>query len=75
MLATVRLNDELEEILTSLTQRFHKKKSDVIREAIRFYALELEKNQKTRMQKAMDKTAKSDHKEYKELEETLDDGL
>ena len=75
MLATVRLNSEMEEILNSLTQRFHKKKSDVIREALRFYADELNKNQKTRMQKAMQKTAKSDFKEYKELEETLDDSL
>ncbi|MDF1883975.1 CopG family transcriptional regulator [Sulfurimonas sp. SAG-AH-194-C21] len=75
MLATVRLNSEMEEILNSLTQRFHKKKSDVIREALRFYADELNKNQKTRMQKAMAKTAKSDFKEYKILEETVDDGL
>jgi len=75
MLATVRLNDELTELLTSITERFHKKKSDVIREAIRFYAQELEKNQKTRMQKAMERTAKSDLKEYKALEDTLNDGL
>ncbi len=75
MLATVRLNSEMEEILTSITERFHKKKSDVIREAIRFYADELNKNQKTRMQKAMDKTAKSDFTEYKTLEESLNDGL
>ena len=75
MLATVRLNDELEELLNSLTQRFHKKKSDVIREAIRFYAAELDKTQKTRMQKAMQKTANSDFKEYKQLEEAINDGL
>jgi predicted DNA-binding protein len=75
MLATVRLNSEMEEILNSLTQRFHKKKSDVIREAIRFYADELNKNQKTRMQKAMAKTAKSDFKEYKTLQDTMNDGL
>ncbi len=75
MLATVRLNSEMEEILNSLTHRFHKKKSDVIREAIRFYADELNKNQKTRMQNAMQKTAKSDFVEYKILEESLNDGL
>jgi len=65
----------MEEILTSITERFHKKKSDVIREAIRFYADELNKNQKTRMQNAMQKTAKSDFVEYKILEESLNDGL
>ncbi len=75
MLATVRLNSEMEEILNSLTQRFHKKKSDIIREALRFYADELNKNQKTRMQNAMAKTAKSDFLEYKILEESLNDGL
>jgi len=75
MLATVRLNDELTELLTSITERFHKKKSDVIREAIKFYAKELEKTQSTRMQNAMKKTAKSDFDEYKTLEETLHDGL
>ncbi len=75
MLATVRLNDELAELLTSITKQFHKKKSDVIREAIRFYAKELEKNQSTRMQKAIKKTAKSDLSEYKILEDTLHDGL
>ena len=75
MLATVRLNSEMEEILTSITERFHKKKSDVIREAIRFYADELNKNQKTRMQNAMQKTAKSDFVEYKILEESLNDGF
>ena len=75
MLATVRLNDELAELLTSLTKQFHKKKSDVIREAIRFYAQELEKNHKSRMQKAMDKTAAADFHEYERLEETLNDGL
>ena len=75
MLATVRLNDELSELLNSMTKKFHKKKSDIIREAISFYAKELENNQSTRMQKAIKKTAKSDFNEYKEFEETLNDGL
>jgi predicted DNA-binding protein len=75
MIATVRLNSELEEILNSVSTKFHKKKSDVIREAIKYYAQNLEKNQKTRLQKAMDKTMKSDFKEYKDIEESLDDHL
>ena len=75
MLATVRLNDELTELLTSITERLHKKKSDVIREAIKLYAKELDKNQSTRMQNAMKKTAQSDFDEYKILENTLNDGL
>jgi len=75
VVATVRLNDELEELLNSISKRFHKKKSDVIREAIRFYAQDLQKNRKTRMQKAMSKTMKEDYKVYKELEDGLSDGL
>ncbi len=75
MVATVRLNDELEEILNSISKRFHKKKSDVIREAITFYAKNLEKTKKTRLQKAVEKTYKEDFKEYKKMEDTLDDSL
>ncbi len=75
MVATVRLNSELEEVLNSVAKRFHKKKSDVIREAIVFYAESLEKNKQSRMQKAMQKTMKSDYAEYVELEGSLDDAL
>ena len=75
MIATVRLDSELEEILNSVAKKFHKKKSDVIREAISFYAKNLEMTQKSRLQNAMEKTMKSDFNEYKELEETLDDSL
>ena len=75
MIATVRLDSELEEILNSVAKKFHKKKSDVIREAICFYAKNLEMTQKSRLQNAMEKTMTSDFKEYKELEETLDDSL
>ncbi len=75
MVATVRLDRELEEILNSISKKFHKKKSDVIREAISFYAKSLEKNQKTRLQKAMQKTSICDFEEYKDLESSLDDNL
>ena len=75
MVATVRLNSELEETLNSIAKRFHKKKSDIIREAITFYADNLEKTKKTRLQKAIDKTYKADLAEYKDMEESLDDAL
>jgi len=75
MVATVRLNSELAEILNPISTRFHKKRSDIIREAIRHYAKEMDTTQKSRMQKAMQKTMKSDFKEYKDLEESLADGL
>ena len=75
MIATVRLDSELEEVLNSIAKKFHKKKSDVIREAIAHYAKSLEKSQKTRIQKAMAKTMQSDFSEYKELEGSLDDSF
>jgi predicted DNA-binding protein len=75
MVATVRLNSELEETLNSIAKRFHKKKSDVIREAITFYAKNLEKTKKTRLQKAVEKTYKEDFKEYEDMQESLDDSL
>ncbi len=75
MIATVRLDSELEEVLNSIAKKFHKKKSDVIREAISHYAKSLEKSQKTRIQKAMAKTMESDFSEYKEIEGSLDDSF
>jgi len=75
MVATVRLNSELEAILNDLSKKFHKKKSDVIREAISYYAESLEKEKKSRIQKAIAKTATSDFEVYKELEDTLDESL
>jgi len=75
MVATVRLNSDLEAVLNSLSKRFHKKKSDIIREAISYYAESLEKNQKSRIQKAISKTGASDFREYQKLEDTLDESL
>jgi len=75
MIATVRLDSELEEILNSITKKFHKKKSDIIREAIKHYAKHIEISQKTRLQIAMGKTMKSDFKEYQNFESSIDDSL
>jgi len=75
MVATVRLNSDLEAVLNRLSKRYHKKKSEVIREAISYYAEFLEKDQKSRIQKAISKTAASDFKEYQKLEDTLDESL
>ena len=75
MIATVRLNDELVETLNSVAKSLHKKKSDIIREAILFYAKSLENNKKDRLQSAINKTTKHDFNEYKKIEDTLDDGI
>jgi predicted DNA-binding protein len=75
MTATVRLDEPLEKKLELLTTLLHKKKSDVIREAIDFYAKNIENSQKSRILNAVEKTAKADKKECEILDETLNDGL
>ena len=75
MIATVRLNSELEETLNSVAKSLHKKKSDIIREAIQFYAKSIEDSKKNRLQSAIRKTTKQDFDEYKTMEGALDDGI
>lgn len=75
MVATVRLSTELEETLNNISQKMHKKKSDIIRDAISFYAQSLEDSKKARLQEAIDKTQDMDYNEYKSMEESLNDGL
>jgi predicted transcriptional regulator len=75
MIATVRLDSELEEILNNLSKQFEKKKSEIIREAISFYAKSLEAKKKDRLQKAIEKSLNSDFYEYKLMEESLNDGF
>lgn len=75
MTATVRLDESLEEKLNNLTKQLHKKKSDVIREAISFYAKNVENRQKSRMLRAIEKTKKADKELYYAFEETIDDAL
>ena len=75
MVATVRLSSELEEVLNDVATKLHKKKSDVIREAISFYAKSLEEGKKSRMLKAVEKTEEADFLEYKTMESSINDGL
>lgn len=75
MTATVRLDDNIAEKLETLSFKLHKKKSDVIRDAITFYAQNVEATHKSKMLKAVEKVMREDKNEYKTLEGTLDDGL
>ncbi len=75
MVATVRLDSELEAILNTLSKQFEKKRSEIIREAISFYAKAIENRKKNRLHQAIEKTADEDYIEYKLLEETLGDGF
>lgn len=75
MVATVRLDEALESMLSRVAKTLHKKKSDVIRDAISFYAQDIEKNQKSRILKAIEKTKDIDKKEFKDFEGTTDDAM
>ncbi|MEA1891232.1 MAG: CopG family transcriptional regulator [Campylobacterota bacterium] len=75
MVATVRLNSEMEELLNSMSLKFHKKKSDVIRDALTFYAKSMKDTKDAKLLKAIEKTKDADYKEHKDMDNTLDDGL
>ena len=75
MTATVRLDEKLEATLNTLSRSLHRKKSDIIREAIAFYAKNIELSKKNRILTAVEKTKNADKKESETLEGTLSDGI
>lgn len=75
MIATVRLDESLEKTLDTLSTKLHKKKSDIIREAITFYANNIDKNKKNKLLLAAKKTKDADKYIYDEMEGTLHDGI
>ena len=75
MIATVRLDEALELKLVRMAKALRKKKSDVIREAIEFYANSVESTKKSRILLAVEKTKEADKALYDEVEGTLSDGL
>jgi predicted transcriptional regulator len=68
MTATVHLDKRLEEKLDFISQSLHKKKSDIIRDAISFYADYVQNTQKFRILKAVAKTKDADKTENAEFE-------
>ena len=75
MIATVRLDDNLEKTLNRVSKIVQKKKSDVIREAIIFYSQNIEQNKKSRILKAIEKTKDIDKKYFEDFEGTTNDGF
>ena len=75
MIATVRHDEALELKLERMAKALRKKKSDVIREAIEFYANSVESTKKSRILLAVEKTKEADKALYDEVEGTLSDGL
>ena len=56
MIATVRLDENLENTLNRVSKILDKKKSEVIREAIIFYSQKVEQNKKNRLLNSIEKT-------------------
>ncbi len=75
MIATVRLDENLEKTLDNISKTLDKKRSDIIREAISFYAKSIENSKKSRILNAIEKTKKSDKKLYDDFESTLNDSI
>lgn len=75
MVATVRLDESLEKKLELLTNVLHKKKSDVIRDAIEYYAMNIQDSKKRRILSAVEKVVTADNTEAKALDGAIDDGL
>ena len=75
MTATVRLDKSLEEKLDFISKTLHKKKSDIIRDAITYYAQSIENSKKNRILNAVAKTKDADRAENADFEGTLDDDL
>ncbi len=75
MTATVRLDEKLEDRLNNIAKMLHKKKSEVIREAIEQYANSVEKVKKSKLQRAIEKTKDIDKQEFSDFEGTIDDGM
>lgn len=75
MIATVRLDDSLEKKLNDLSKKLHKKRSDVIRDAINYYFSSVENEKKSRIFNAAAKTKEQDLNLYKEFEGTLSDAI
>ena len=75
MIATVRLDEKLENTLNRVSKILDKKKSEVIREAIIFYSQKVEQNKKNRLLNAIEKTKDIDKKYFEDFEGTTNDGF
>jgi len=75
MTATVRLDDKLTDKLNKLSTTLHKKKSDIIRDAIEYYAKNIEADKKSKILSAVEKVKDADKSVNKIFESTINDGI
>ena len=75
MTATVRLDDNLTQKLDMLSRMLHKKKSDVMRDALVYYAKDVEAEKKSKIRAAVAKVYGADKAVYDAFEGAFDDGI
>jgi len=75
MTATVRLDEEHEKKLKEAAALLHKKKSEILREALDFYVDHILSQKRRRILEAVEKVNAADKKENEDWEATLHDGL
>ena len=75
MTATVRLDDNLTQKLDMLSRMLHKKKSDVMRDALAYYARDVEAEKKSKIRAAVAKVHGADKAVYDAFEGAFDDGI
>ena len=75
MTTTVRFDEKRLEILEKMTTILHKKRSEVIREALDYYAAHVLRSRDRRIAEAVKRVAEADAEEMKIWDETVDDGL
>ena len=78
MVTTVRLDENVEKELNDLVNslnKLNKKRSEIIREVIYYYAKNIKKAKRSRMQNAIEKSKDADYKLYKEFESILDESI
>ena len=75
MVTTVRLDKERERLLEEMAKKLHRKKSEVLREALDYYAQHVLNERKRRMEEAVSKVCKADAEEAGAWEGTVGDGL
>ena len=75
MIATIKLDDNLENTLTKLSATLHKKKSEIIKEAINHYAKSVQNSKKSKILKAVEKTKDVDKREFNDFEGVIGDGI
>ncbi len=75
MVTTVRLDEKREDKLSQIADILHKKKSDVLREALDYYAEYILEQKKEKFKQVVEKVKQADLKEHKNYEGTIDDGL